>query len=229
MTVWSNRDPCLASVGFSLQIAFQSESDLLGDKYLYILPFISFSQQNSRLPSGKCHSFPFFGDFGTAQDLRVSTRARTGRSTPRAGSLAAATRPEKFGDGLEDGPRTGEQTEDGERKLKTRSRVLPVALLAIVVGGAPGAARADSEDESASSRFFWGLGSGICTLVYTPLKVAYAASAIPLGGLVYTWSVGDAEMAGRVIGRATAGNFVVTPDPLKGNRSLDFIGKRGSD
>jgi hypothetical protein len=113
--------------------------------------------------------------------------------------------------------------------LKTRSRVLPVALLAIVVGGAPGAARADSEDESASSRFFWGLGSGICTLVYTPLKVAYAASAIPLGGLVYTWSVGDAEMAGRVIGRATAGDFVVTPDHLKGNRSLDFIGKRGSD
>jgi hypothetical protein len=36
-------------------------------------------------------------------------------------------------------------------------------------------------------------------------------------------------MAGRVIGRATAGDFVVTPDHLKGNRSLDFIGKRGSD
>ena len=114
-------------------------------------------------------------------------------------------------------------------ELKKRSRVLAVALLALAVGGAPVTARADSEEESASSRFFWGLGSGICTLVYTPLKVVYAASAIPLGGLVYTWSVGDAEMAGRVIGRATAGDFVVTPDHLKGNRRLDFIGRRGGE
>ena len=100
-------------------------------------------------------------------------------------------------------------------------------LLAIALVGAPLAARAGSDDESATSRFFWGLGSGICTLLYTPLKVAYAASAIPLGGLVYLWSVGDAEMTGRVIGRATAGDYVVTPEHLKRERRLVFMGRRG--
>ena len=64
-------------------------------------------------------------------------------------------------------------------------------------------------------------------MLYTPLKVVYAASAIPVGVLVYLWSVGDAEMTGRVIGRATAGDFVVTPDHLKGDRRLVFIGRRG--
>ena len=104
---------------------------------------------------------------------------------------------------------------------------LAAFLLAIALLGAPSAARAGDDDESATSRFFWGLGSGICTLVYTPLKVAYAASALPIGGLVYLWSVGDAEMTGRVIGRATAGDYVVTPEHLKRERRLVFMGRRG--
>jgi hypothetical protein len=117
--------------------------------------------------------------------------------------------------------------QEGDPLSTTRATASPLAacLLAIALAGAPLAAHAD--EESAGSRFFWGLGSGICTLLYTPLKVVYAASAIPVAGLVYLWSVGDAEMTGRVIGRATAGDFVVTPDHLKGERRLVFIGKRG--
>ena len=51
-------------------------------------------------------------------------------------------------------------------------------LLALIT--APSASYAD-ENESSFSRFSWGLGAGICTLVYTPLKVVYAATTIPLG------------------------------------------------
>ncbi len=110
---------------------------------------------------------------------------------------------------------------------RSEASSLAAVLLAIALLGTPSTLHADSDEESASARFFWGLGSGICTLLYTPLKVVYAASAIPVGGLVYLWSVGDAEMTGRVIGRATAGDFVVTPDHLRGDRRLVFIGRRG--
>ncbi len=79
-----------------------------------------------------------------------------------------------------------------------------------------------SVEEGATSRFLKGLGAGICTLVYTPVKVAYAAASIPLGVLVFAWSAGDGEMAVRVIATATAGDYVVTPSHLSGDQDLVF-------
>ena len=112
----------------------------------------------------------------------------------------------------------------GEARSKLRMHVrLAGWMLLLALITAPSASRAD-ENESSFSRFSWGLGAGICTLVYTPLKVAYAATTIPIGGLVWLWSVGDAEIAARVISRGTTGDFVLTPEHLKGERPLVFVG-----
>jgi hypothetical protein len=94
-----------------------------------------------------------------------------------------------------------------------------VLLLAVAV---PSQARAQ-QNESSLAQFSWGMAAAICTLVYTPVKVAYAATAIPIGGLVWVWSVGDGQMTQRVIKRATNGDFVVTPQHLKRERPLVFV------
>ena len=86
------------------------------------------------------------------------------------------------------------------------------------------AARADVEDSGPFAKFGFGITAAVCTLVYTPLKIGYALTSIPLGGLVYVWSVGDTEMTARVIRSGTQGNWVVTPDHLRGERQLEFVG-----
>jgi hypothetical protein len=108
------------------------------------------------------------------------------------------------------------------RRLPAIGRTLAAASLALSITAAPVPAAA--EGDGAISKFFVGIGAGICTLVYTPLKVAYALTALPMGGLVYMWSVGNTEMTGRVVRSGTLGNFVVTPEHLRGNQSLDFVG-----
>lgn len=95
------------------------------------------------------------------------------------------------------------------------------ATLGLLPAPASGQVRSD---ESEATTFFFGFGAGLCTLVYTPLKVVYAAAALPLSGLVYMWSVGDTEMAGRVMRSGTQGTFVLTPQHLRGEAELDFVG-----
>jgi hypothetical protein len=108
----------------------------------------------------------------------------------------------------------------GARPLRRRTTSIAAGLLLVVLVTSPAHA---GEDESSLARFSWGVGAGLCTLVYTPLKVAYAATAIPLGGLVWLWSVGDTDVTRRVVLRATGGDYVVTPEHLKRERTLVFF------
>ena len=109
-------------------------------------------------------------------------------------------------------------------RTPSHARHLRGALLSLglIVALAPAPARA--EQESGPENFGVGIGAGICTLVYTPLKVVYAATGLPIGGLVYIWSVGDAEAAAYVIKRAATGDFVATPSHLRREQRLRFAG-----
>lgn len=71
-----------------------------------------------------------------------------------------------------------------------------------------------------------GAGAGLCTLVYTPLKIGYAGSGLAVSGLVYLWSVGDSARAGRLVRFVLGGDYVITPDHLKGERPVHFTGRR---
>jgi hypothetical protein len=101
---------------------------------------------------------------------------------------------------------------------------LAIAVLALAITAVPIPAVAEGDEGGAFSKFAVGIGAGLSTLVYTPLKVVYALTAIPISGLVYMWSVGNTEMAGRVMRSGALGNFVVTPEHLRGNQTLDFVG-----
>ncbi len=70
-----------------------------------------------------------------------------------------------------------------------------------------------------------GVGSVIATVVYAPLKVAYAVVGSVVGGGAYLVSGFNAETAQAVISPAIRGNYVVTPDHLRQADTLEFVGR----
>lgn len=103
-------------------------------------------------------------------------------------------------------------------------RWLAAVALGAAIGLVPSPASSEAPKEEVGSTFLFGLGAGLLTLVYTPLKLVYATAAIPVSGLTWMWSVGDSEMAARVMRSGTLGTFVVTPEHLRGEASFDFVG-----
>lgn len=66
-------------------------------------------------------------------------------------------------------------------------------------------------------------GSAACSVLYTPVKAAYAVGGTLTGGLVFLMSAGQSSTAaGRVMARSTGGDWFVHPDHLTGNRKLVF-------
>ena len=89
---------------------------------------------------------------------------------------------------------------------------------------APHPARAERGDESTGYNAMIGIGSTLCTLVYTPLKVVYAAGGSLISGLAWMWTLGDTEVAGPIFFTSIRGDYVVTPSNLEGRDELHFVG-----
>jgi len=105
-------------------------------------------------------------------------------------------------------------------------RCLATCLGSLVLGLAfllgPAAARA--EEESTAYSGLAGFGAAVCTLVYAPLKIVYAAGGMVISGLAYAWTVGDTRIAGPIFFSAVRGDYVVLPKHLEGRSDLEFVG-----
>jgi hypothetical protein len=88
----------------------------------------------------------------------------------------------------------------------------------------PPAALAGDEPASTGYNAVTGLGSTLCTLVYTPLKIVYAAGGSLVSGLAWMWTLGDKEIAGPILYTSVRGDYVVTPGNLEGRDELHFVG-----
>jgi hypothetical protein len=95
--------------------------------------------------------------------------------------------------------------------------------LAAVLALAPSTARA--EEDSLAYEGVIGVGAAVCTLVYSPIKLAYAAGGLVIGGLAWLWTAGDTSVAGPIFTTSLGGDYVVTPAHLDGRRSLEFVGR----
>jgi hypothetical protein len=115
---------------------------------------------------------------------------------------------------------------------QTRFRSLALALLlAGVLCLQPTYARAGT-DQSPAKGALAGLGAGVFTLVYTPVKITYAVGGLVVSGLVYVFSGGDSSRTASLARFVAGGDYVVTPDHLTGKRLLRVTGqrpKRGDD
>ena len=106
------------------------------------------------------------------------------------------------------------------RVQRLRSPLAALVLIGVLAWPAP--ARAESTAYNAVV----GVGSALCTVVYSPLKVAYAASGLVVTGLAFLWTFGDTRVAGPLWRTTVGGDYVVTPSHLEGRRDLRFRGGR---
>ena len=101
--------------------------------------------------------------------------------------------------------------------------VLLVLLFTVFMMLQPGTVLAE-EDTSPAEEAGLGLGSGLLTLVYLPVKVVYAVLGGVVGGFTYALTGGDLETAQTVWEPSFYGTYVITPSHLKGDEPVRFYG-----
>jgi len=70
----------------------------------------------------------------------------------------------------------------------------------------------------------YGVGAALASVFYIPAKVTYAGLGLLTGGLGWVLSGGRADVANNIIYPAVGGNYVVTPNNLKGTEPIYFVG-----
>jgi hypothetical protein len=101
------------------------------------------------------------------------------------------------------------------------------ALLAVAVV-LVGDVRASSAQVEEPSLFYeGGLGAtaALVSLIYAPVKLAYAASGIALGSGSFLWTWGDRDAAMAVVNTAVGGDYVITPEHLRGSDEIHLTGQ----
>ena len=68
------------------------------------------------------------------------------------------------------------------------------------------------------------VAAGLSTLLYLPLKLAFAIGGGIVGGLTYVFTAGDEHAAKSVWNTTLYGTYIITPDHLEGNRPVRFLG-----
>ncbi len=112
--------------------------------------------------------------------------------------------------------------------IQSRSRATTVAvLLAVALSLAPMASRAD--DGESLEEAGMGAAAMLTTLVYGPVKLAYAATGGVVGGLAWLLTGGNSEVAVSILEPAVYGDYYVTPGVLRGEESIEFVGRGAAD
>jgi hypothetical protein len=70
----------------------------------------------------------------------------------------------------------------------------------------------------------YGVGAALASVFYIPAKVTYAGLGLLTGGLGFVLTGGRADVANNIIYPAVRGNYVVTPNHLKGTEPIYFVG-----
>ena len=65
----------------------------------------------------------------------------------------------------------------------------------------------------------------LSSIVYGPAKMLYAAGGLIFGGFAWALSGGDSAVMDAVITPSVRGDWVVTPDVIRGERSIEFVGR----
>ena len=68
------------------------------------------------------------------------------------------------------------------------------------------------------------VAAGVSTLLYLPLKLAFAIGGGVVGGLAYAFSGGNEQAAKSIWNTSLYGTYIITPDHLEGNRPIRFLG-----
>ena len=92
--------------------------------------------------------------------------------------------------------------------------------------GSPSSASTEGGDTSSAGMQ---VAAGASTLLYFPLKAAFAISGGIVGGLAYVFSGGNEHAAKSIWTTSLYGTYIITPDHLQGNRPIRFLGVADSN
>lgn len=104
----------------------------------------------------------------------------------------------------------------------TRARIAALAL-AIAIGLVPAAGRA--QDDGSWEGAGLGAGAALSSLIYGPVKLAFAVTGLVIGPFAWALSGGDSDVMWRVVDTSVRGDYVVTPAHLRGEQPLEFFGQ----
>jgi hypothetical protein len=97
------------------------------------------------------------------------------------------------------------------------------AAFAFAMGASP--VRADEAAQPVDSDAGIGIAAGLASLVYTPAKVIYALGGGVAAGMAYIASAGNQDVTEPILTPSLRGDYVVTPDHLRGTKELEFFGR----
>jgi len=106
----------------------------------------------------------------------------------------------------------------------TRRGIALLSLLALVTVAVAAPGRARAAEQSLMSEGGFGLASAVVSLLYGPLKLAYAVSGLALGGSSFLWTWGDQDTAMTIVAMSVGGDYVITPGHLGGVKDIRFTG-----
>jgi len=98
------------------------------------------------------------------------------------------------------------------------------ATLATVIG-LTFATSAWANDKEVKKEAGLGAVSAVTSLVYGPVKLGYALGGGLVAGMAWAASGGDAAVAKPILDASLRGDYVITPDILRGERSVQFVGR----
>ena len=88
--------------------------------------------------------------------------------------------------------------------------------------------QSSSEGGNASSAGMQAL-SGLSTLLYLPVKGAFAIAGGIVGGLTYAFTAGNETAAKSVWITSMYGTYIITPEHLSGDKAIRFLGVADTD
>ena len=121
---------------------------------------------------------------------------------------------------------------------RSQASLMPsvVMILAITLLASPMSAAWAQDDtghdqihSATPTQFGIGAASVLLSIPYGAAKVTYAALGGIIGGFAYLFSAGDTEAAKAVWTPSLQGTYVLTPDHLKGDKPIQFMGKAHGD
>lgn len=116
------------------------------------------------------------------------------------------------------------------RRLTKIAKLRALALAACLAAGPVSAEELVSQEtKETATQGGMGAAAGLSSVVYAPVKVAYAAGGSIVAGLAYVLSGGDKDVAKPIFDASVRGDYVVTPQHMTGERELEFVGRPRSD
>jgi outer membrane protein OmpA-like peptidoglycan-associated protein len=106
-----------------------------------------------------------------------------------------------------------------------------LSILALSAANATGSGdvRGEAPDQSLGSNAGYGVAAFLSNIVYAPLKLVVALGGSLASGVAWAFSGGDSELADSIIRPSVTGDYVITPDHLRGFDTVELLGGTRAD